>query len=69
MDAISEGAPPKTLGRPITVSGSVFDLMLELTCVQMAVEVDDGYRSVGAIDRAEQWKGDGMVTSQCDQTW
>ena len=35
----------------------------------MAVEVDDGYWSVGAIDRAEERKCDCVVASEGDQTW
>jgi len=32
-------------------------------CVKMGVEMDDGDGTVSAVDRAEQWESDGVVTA------
>lgn len=36
------------------------------TCIEMAVKVNNRYRTVGAVDGTQQREGDGVVASQRD---
>lgn len=37
--------------------------------IQMAVKVDNSHRAVGLVDAPEQREGDGVVTTEGDDTW
>jgi len=72
MLACSLGAPPKTLGRQVSLfRGLIRDQEREGrggASVQMAVKVDDGDGAVFAVDGAEEGESDGVVTSKGDHT-
>ena len=71
MLACSEGAPPKTLGRQVSLDGGVIgsfkggNTRVDLG-LQMAVKVDDGDGPVFSVDGTEKGEGDGVVASEGD---
>jgi hypothetical protein len=71
--ACSLGAPPKTLGRQVSLKGvSVWSGGWEREGnagwdLQMAVEVDDGYRAIFSVDGTQKRECDSMVSSKSDQ--
>jgi hypothetical protein len=41
---------------------------LWLPCVKVRIEVDHGDGAVCAVDGTQEWQGDGVVASKCDDS-
>ena len=74
MAACFEGAPPKTLGRQVSLWISRLSKGVErerrewAENVQVGVKVDDADGTVGSCDAAEKRQGDGVVAAESDDS-
>lgn len=71
MDACFVGAPPKTLGRQVSLIGAVRELLVggwRKRGLQMRVEVNDADGTVCTVNASEKWQSNGVVAAESDHT-